>query len=62
MAQPPPEITITPLYVALDTYNDCFDIPAFLEYMRVANRKEIIIVNAEEYLDPSKVSTKMSRS
>lgn len=58
MAQPPPEITITPFYIALDICNECFDVTAFSEYARTANRKEIIILNAEDHLEQAKVSIK----
>jgi hypothetical protein len=52
------EVTITPVFIAADICRNCLDVVAFTEYLKSANRKEIIFVNPLDCIELTKLPPK----
>jgi hypothetical protein len=53
------EVTVTPFILALDVVNNAIDFNGFLEYLRTVQKKDVTVLNAQEY---GEVSHKSSSS
>ena len=61
MAQEP--ITIKPFFVTLDVIGNCIDLQVIFDYIRINYKKEVVVLNANDYIENSgRHSSKGDRS
>jgi hypothetical protein len=61
MAQTPgSDLPFSAVFVALDVCKNCVDIDQFSEYLKTANRKEIVFLNPFECMDAGRLAPKAS--
>jgi hypothetical protein len=42
------EVTVTPFLIAIDVVNNAIDFPAFLDHLKSVQKKEVVIINAQD--------------
>lgn len=54
------DITIIPFFISFDVIGNCIDIQTIFDFVKTNYKKEVIILNANDYLESSRHSSKSS--
>jgi len=58
MVEKGPDITVTPFFITIDVVQNCYDIGSFFEFIKSNYKKDIIILNAQDYIEKEGARTK----